>query len=200
MLPDGLVPALTLQVIVASTRPGRKGRAVGEWMLELARAHGGFSVELVDLAEVGLPLLDEPHHPRLRQYQNEHTKLWSATIDRADAFVFVTPEYDFAAPAALVNALQYLVHEWAYKPVGFASYGGVSAGTRGVQMTKQLVTSLRMMPVPEAVAIPFFNRHIDSETEAFDPGELQEKAARVMLDELARWATALEPLREPQPA
>ena len=94
-----------------------------------------------------------------------------------------------------MNALQYLVREWAYKPVGFVSYGGVSAGTRGVQMTKQIVTALRMMPVPEAVAIPFFAQHVDRETGAFEPGAVQAKAAGAMLDELHRWATALEPLR-----
>lgn len=186
---------LTLQMIVASTREGRKGPLVASWALECARAHGKFDVELVDLAVVNLPLFDEPKHPRFADYQHAHTKAWSATISRADAFVFVTPEYDYSAPAALVNALQYLVREWAYKPVGFVSYGGVSGGTRGVQMTKQLVTALKMMPMFEAVSIPFFAQYIDKETGAFDPGELQAKAATVMLDELLKWATALAPLR-----
>ncbi|MGI8508141.1 MAG: NADPH-dependent FMN reductase [Gemmatimonadaceae bacterium] len=184
-----------LQVIVASTRPSRQGPLLGAWFLERARAHGKFNVELVDLAEVNLPLLDEPMHPRLAQYEQQHTKAWSAIVDRADAFVFVTPEYDYSAPASLVNALQYLVNEWAYKPVGFVSYGGVSAGTRGVQVTKQIVTALRMMPLPEAVAIPFFTQHIDKETGTFDPGETQEKASVVMLDELLRWTGALKQLR-----
>lgn len=184
-----------LQVIVASTRPSRQGPLLGAWFLERARAHGKFNVELVDLAEVNLPLLDEPAHPRLAQYEQQHTKAWSAVVDRADAFVFVTPEYDSSPPASLVNAVQYLVKEWAYKPVGFVSYGGVSGGTRGVQMTKQIVTTLKMMPLPEAVAIPFFTQHIDKETGAFDPGETQEKASVVMLDELFRWTGALKQLR-----
>jgi len=186
---------LKLHVIIASTRAGRHGPAIGDWFLERARAHGEFDVELVDLADVDLPLLDEPAHPRLGQYQHAHTKAWSALVERADAFVVVTPEYDYGAPAALVNALQYLVREWAYKPMGFVSYGGVSAGTRGVQMSKQLVTTLKMMPIPEAVAVPFFTQHVDEASGAFDPGPVQEQAARVMLDELLRWATALQPLR-----
>lgn len=146
------------------------------------------------------PLFDEPHHPRLQRYEHEHTKRWSATVDRADAFAVVTPEYDFATPAALVNALQYLVHEWAYKPLGIVSYGGTSGGLRGVQMTKQIVTSLRMMPIPEGVAIPFFSKYIDAATRVFDPGETQQHAVTRMLDELLRWTTALAALREPQPA
>jgi len=186
---------LTLQMIVASTRESRKGPAVAAWALERARAHGKFRIELVDLAEVNLPLFDEPKHPRLREYEHAHTKAWSATVSRADAFVFVTPEYDFSPPASLINAVQYLVHEWAYKPVGFVSYGGVSGGTRGVQVTKLLVTTLKMMPMFEAVSIPFFAQYIDTKTGAFNPGEVQEKAATIMLDELLKWATALAPLR-----
>ena len=197
---DTDTPTPTLQVIVASTRPGRAGPAVADWVLEQARRHGGFDVELVDLADVDLPLLDEPAHPRLRRYEHAHTKAWSATVERADAFVVVTPEYDHAPPASLVNALQYLVHEWAYKPLGFVSYGYVAAGTRAVQALKPLVGALKMVPIVEAVALPFFTAHMDGETGAFDPGELQERAAAEMLDELLRWTNALRPLRAPAAA
>ncbi|HEY4216742.1 MAG TPA: NAD(P)H-dependent oxidoreductase [Gemmatimonadaceae bacterium] len=186
---------LNLQVIIASTREGRHGNLVGGWFFGCAKKHGKFNVELVDLADVNLPLMDEPKHPRFQDYHHEHTKRWSAIVSRADTFVFVTPEYDFSSPASLVNALQFLFREWAYKPVGFASYGGVSGGMRGVQMTKQLVTSLKMMPMQEAVAIPMFAQFIDNERGAFDPGEVQEKAANVMLDELLRWTEAMKPLR-----
>ena len=184
-----------LQIITASTRPSRKGPAVAAWFLDQARRHGGFDVEAVDLAAVDLPLLDEPKHPRLGEYEHEHTRAWSEIIDRADAFVLVTPEYDHGPPASLINALQYLVKEWAYKPVGFVAYGGVSAGTRAVNTLKMTVTTLRMMPIPEAVTIPFFSRSLDDETGAFSPAEVQEKAAKVMLDELVRWAGTLRPLR-----
>jgi len=186
---------LNLQVIVASTRPGRLGPLVAAWFYGYAREHGKFDAELVDLAAVALPLYDEPKHPRFGQYEHAHTQAWSAIVDRADAFVFVTPEYNFSPPPSLVNALDYLSREWAYKPVGFVSYGGVSGGTRGVQVTKQIVTALKMMPIPEAVAIPFFQQYIDRDSDTFDPGEVQAKAGGVMLDELLKWATALKPLR-----
>jgi len=184
-----------LQVVVASTRPGRKGPAVADWFLERAHAHAGFDVERIDLAEVALPLFDEPNHPRLREYTHEHTRRWSATVARADAYVFVTPEYDHGPPASLLNALQYLLHEWAYKPLGFVSYGGVSAGLRGVQATKAIASGLKLVPLPESVSIPFFAQHVDAASGRFDPGEVQARAAAVMLDELRRWADALRPLR-----
>lgn len=186
---------LHLQVIVASTRPGRLGSFVAAWFLEYARAHGEFDVELIEIADANLPLLDEPKHPALGQYEHEHTKAWSATMSRGDVYVFVTPEYDYSAPAALMNALQFLSREWHYKAVGFVSYGGVSGGTRSVQMTKQLVTSLKMMPMAEGVAIPFFAQYLDRASGTFAPPEMQTKAAGVMLDELLKWATALRPLR-----
>ncbi|MDQ2667380.1 MAG: NAD(P)H-dependent oxidoreductase [Gemmatimonadota bacterium] len=191
---------LKLQVITVSTRKGRLGPHVADWFCERATQHATFDVERIDLADVNLPLFDEPNHPRLGKYEHDHTKAWSAIVARADAYVFVTPEYDFSAPAALSNALQYLVNEWAYKAVGFASYGGVSAGTRGVQMSKQLVTALRMMPVVDAVAIPFFTQYLDKATGRFTPGDVQEKAATAMLDELVKWATALASLRGPEAA
>src|SRR6478735_5561362 len=89
---DDVVSKPVLQIIVGSTRPGRKGPAIGEWFRRAAEEHGGLDVEQVDLAEVGLPLLDEPNHPRFGDYVHQHTKDWSATVARADAFVFVVPE------------------------------------------------------------------------------------------------------------
>jgi NAD(P)H-dependent FMN reductase len=187
--------ALQLQIVVASTRNERKGLAVAQWCETQARAHAGFDVEMVDLAEVNLPMLDEPEHPRLRHYHYEHTQAWSAIVSRADAFVFVTPEYNFGAPPALVNALDYVLHEWAYKPAGFVSYGGVSGGTRAVQMLKQIVTTLKMMPMYEAVAIPMFAQYVTADGTAFAPPDVQVRAARTMLDELKRWTEALKVLR-----
>jgi NAD(P)H-dependent FMN reductase len=184
-----------LKVVTVSTRTGRAGPPVAAWFLEYARKHGSFDVEHVDLADVALPLLDEPEHPRFRRYQREHTKRWAAIVDAADAFVFVTPEYDYGMPATLLNALHYLAHEWFYKAVGFVSYGGASGGMRSVQMAKLVITSLRMMPLPEAVAVPFFAKQIDAGV--FRAEKAQEDSAKLMLDELRRWTDALAVLRRP---
>jgi NAD(P)H-dependent FMN reductase len=150
-----------LLIVIASTRPGRVGLPVADWFVELAVEHGAFEIEVVDLAELALPLLDEPHHPRLRRYTKDHTRAWSATVGAADAFVFVTAEYNHGYPAPLKNAIDYLHHEWHYKPVGFVSYGGVAAGTRSVQQLKQVIAALRMMPVIASVSIPFVTEFLD---------------------------------------
>src|SRR4029079_993761 len=132
---------LSLAIVIASTRPGRVGPSVAAWALEAARDHGGFEPTLVDLADYNLPLLDEPEHPSLKKYHHDHTKRWSETIDAADAFLFVTPEYDFFAPAALVNAIQCLSQEWARKAAGIVSYGGVSGGLRSTQSLRLLLSN-----------------------------------------------------------
>ena len=184
-----------LQVVSASTRAGRKGIAVARWFQRFAQAHSGFEVELVDLAEVGLPVFDEPNHPRLQQYVHQSTKDWSATVSRADAFVFVTPEYNHSFPASLKNALDHLSVEWADKAAGLVSYGGISAGLRSATAVKPVLASLRMLTVVEAVAVPFFTRFL-TEDEEFVPSAEVEAGAKAMLDELVRVTPALRSLRQ----
>lgn len=187
--------ALRLHTIICSTRPGRQGPPVARWLHEQALAHGRFDCRLVDLAEFGLPVFDEPRHPRLRQYEHEHTRRWSESVDAADAFAFVTPEYNYFAAPALVNALNYLVQEWNHKPAALVSYGGISGGLRAAQAVKPLLTSLKIMPIPEAVSIPMFAQAI-GEDGVFRPAEPIVKSVTPMLDELHRWAEALKGLRE----
>ncbi len=182
-----------LSVVIGSTRPGRIGLPIGQWFFEQAKAHGKFEVSLVDLKEQNLPLLDEPKHPRLGDYANDHTKAWSAVVKASDAFVFVTPEYNFSAPPSLLNAFDFLFHEWAYKAAGFVSYGGQSGGIRAVQMLKQPLSTMKVVGLPESVAIPFFAQHMEAGT--FKGTEAFEKAGVAMLDELLRWTEALAALR-----
>lgn len=193
------MPKPVLQVIIASTRPGRVGLPVAQWFIERARAHDAFDVEVVDLAEVNLPLLDEPNHPRLRRYTHDHTKAWSAIIDRGDAYVFVHPEYNYGISAALKNAIDYLFAEWQYKAVGFVSYGGVSGGLRAVQMIKQIISALKMVPIHDAITISFVASFIDDDGR-FQANAIMETSATALLDELAKVTAVLAPLREEQRA
>jgi NAD(P)H-dependent FMN reductase len=186
----------TLMVVIASTRPTRVGMAVGRWFVDRAAEHPAFDIDLVDLAEIDLPFMDEPEHPRFGRYVHDHTKRWSARVTAADAFVFVTPEYNHGYSAPLKNSIDYLHHEWEYKPVGFVSYGGVAAGTRAVQQLKPVVAVLRMTPLADAVYIPFVHQHLNEDRRFQPTGEL-EAAATAMLDALERYEAALRPLRAP---
>jgi NAD(P)H-dependent FMN reductase len=186
---------LKLHVVICSTRPTRVGPKVADWFLQAAATQEGFEAVRIDLAEFALPVFDEPEHPAKRDYRHEHTKRWSESVAQADAFVLVTPEYNFGPPPPLLNALNYLFHEWNYKPVGFVSYGGASGGMRAVQMLKQTLTALKMMPIPEQVAIPFVARQLDPQ-QGFQASEHNATAAATMLAELQRWAEALKPMRK----
>ena len=183
-----------LQVVIASTRPGRAGPAVAGWIADRAQALTGFDVEVADLAELDLPLFDEPEHPRLGRYTRQHTKDWSAIVEASDAFIFVIPEYNYGFNAATKNAIDYLNSEWLNKPAGIVSYGAVAAGTRAAQMLKQVLSALKVVPVTDSVNIPFVREKLD-EDGRLKPNEIMEQAAGAMLDELARWAEALRPLR-----
>jgi len=185
-----------LSIIIGSTRPTRVGPVFANWLKTAVREHGKFEPVIEDLAAYDLPLLDEPHHPRLGKYEKEHTKAWSAAVSSADAFVFVVPEYNYFAPPAVVNAVDYLAREWNYKPAGFLSYGGVSGGLRSVQSLKPLLTTVKVMPLPEGIALPTFPAHLD-ENGGFKPSDLVRDSAKAMLDELFRWSEALKPLRLP---
>lgn len=140
-----------------------------------------------------LPLYNEPLHPRVQRYEHEHTKRWSESVAAADAYVFVTPEYNYSPPPSLVNALDYVYREWNYKPCGFVSYG-VSGGLRAAQMERLHVTTLKMMPMVEGVAVPMVASHSD-DSGVFGSNELIDASAKTLLDELFRWVEALRPMR-----
>lgn len=136
-----------------------------------------------------------PQHPRLQRHEHEHTRRWSATVSRADAFCFVVPEHNFGFNAVIKNALDFLHHEWHYEPVGFVSYGGVSGGTRAVQMLKQVLTTVKLVPLAEAVSLPFVAELLGPDDHV-RPNDTMCAATAAMLDELARVTEALAPLRQ----
>lgn len=186
---------MKLNIIIGSTRPGRIGPTVAQWVDTFAREHGKFDVNLVDLADFALPVYDEPKHPVMQDYAHPHTKAWAASVSSADAYVFVTPEYNYFPPASLINALTYLSREWAYKPAAVVSYGGISGGLRATQQLRLMLTTVKVMPIPEGVPVPLVGQMITPET-GFTPTQPVIDGTRVALDELHKWATALAPMRQ----
>ncbi len=187
---------LRILVLTCSTRPGALGPAVGGWLTDtLAPVAKELDVDLVPVAigDLDLPFLDEEEHPSTGVHRHEHTRWWSRIVAEADGFVFVTPEYNYGMPATLKNALDYLGPEWAWKPAGFVSYGHTSAGTRAVQHAKQVVTTLRLVPLGSTVAIRIADAMRD---DRFAPDPRHAEAAEGLLGELVRVAHALTPMRE----
>ena len=141
-----------IQVIVGSTRPGRTGRKIADWYVDGLEIPAGSTVELIDLADVNLPFLDEAMPAMYGQYANDHTKKWAETIGKADGYVFVTPEYNHAPSPALLNAISYLSAEWKFKPVAFVGYGSIG-GARAIQVLVGSASELNMVPVRERVSV-----------------------------------------------
>jgi NAD(P)H-dependent FMN reductase len=170
------------------------GPQVAEWFAERAARHGDFEVRVIDLAEVDLPLLDEPEHASTGIYVHEHTRRWSAIVAEADAIVFVMPEYNGGFTAPLKNAIDYLVHEWKDKPVGLVGYGMSSGGMRAVHMIKPVLLALGMVPVSAGVVI-HLRQAMDVEGRLV-PSAAMDSAADGTIEELARLTPAFAALRE----
>lgn len=174
---------MDLMVLIASIRPTRVGGAVGAWVRSVIEADERFAVDVADLAELRLPLSEEPQHPRQRAYVSDHAKAWSERVERSQGFVFVMPEYNHSFSAPLKNAIDYLLWEWQGKPVGFVSYGGLSGGSRAVLSLQPVLWNLGMRPLASNVEIAWVAQQIADGV--FTPTERQQQAMLAQLDELA---------------
>jgi NAD(P)H-dependent FMN reductase len=182
---------LNIGIILGSTRPGRNGEAVAEWVHVLANKRTDARFELVDIKDFDLPLLDEPVPPSQGKYTKAHTKAWASKVAEFDAYVLVTPEYNHGTSAALKNALDFVYKEWNNKAVGFVSYGSMS-GVRAVESLRPVVAALQLAAVQAQVGLSLFT---DFENfSVFKPAAMHEKELTTLLDQVIAWGTALKPL------
>lgn len=183
---------IKVAIILGSTRPGRNGEAVGQWIHEIAKKRSDADFEFVDIKDFNLPLLDEPIPPSMGQYTKEHTKTWSAKIDSFDAYVFVTAEYNHGIPGALKNAIDFLFWEWNNKVAGFVSYGS-AGGVRAVEQLRLVMAELKVATVRSQVQLSLFT-DFENFTK-FKPAPYNEKSVSDMLDQVISWGSALMTLR-----
>jgi NAD(P)H-dependent FMN reductase len=181
---------------LGSTRPGRIGEAVAQWVYKIAqrRTDTDTRFELVDIKDFNLPLLDEPIPPSLGQYTQPHTKRWAAKIAEFDAFVFVTAEYNHGIPGALKNAIDYVFREWNHKAAGFVSYGN-AGGARAVEQLRLVMAELQVADVRSQVTLSILTDF--EHYTAFTPAPSREAQVNRMIDEVVTWGAALKPLRAP---
>jgi NAD(P)H-dependent FMN reductase len=183
---------LRVAIILGSTRPGRNGEAVCQWIYGIAKKRSDATFELVDIKDFNLPLLDEPIPPSMGQYNQEHTKVWSSKIDSFDAYVFVTAEYNHGIPGALKNSIDFLFKEWNNKVAGFVSYGS-AGGVRAVEQLRLVMAELQVATVRAQVQLSLFT---DFENfSKFKPALYNENSVNTMLDQVIAWGGALKVLR-----
>jgi len=186
---------LRLAVVIGSVREGRMGEKVARWVAAQAGQRPDVEVDVVDLAQHPLPLavvgMGQPVSADTQRIKDGITPRLAA----ADAFVVVTPEYNHSFPASLKNAIDWHLAEWAAKPVGLVSYGGMSGGLRAAEQLRQVFPEVHAMTIREMLS--FHNAW-----GAFDGGgapEGAEAAAKKFFDQLAWWADALRTARTQHP-
>jgi NAD(P)H-dependent FMN reductase len=160
---------MKLMVIFGSSRTGRKGGVVADWVRSGAQKDSRFKeVDFVDLQELNLSFFDEPLSPfsMARQnvgYTHPEGKAWAERVAKCEGVVIVTPEYNHGYPAVLKNALDWVGPEWVDKPVSFVSYGGVSGGCRVVEQLRTVTIELGLIQVANPIHFVFFENEFDGE-------------------------------------
>jgi NAD(P)H-dependent FMN reductase len=184
---------IKVAIIIGSTRPGRVGKAVADWVHEAAVKRNDAEFELVDIQDFNLPLLDEPVPPSQGRYSKPHTKAWAARIATFDAFVFVTPEYNHGICGALKNAIDFLYKEWNNKAAGFVGYGS-AGGVRAVEHLRLVMAELQVADVRAQVMLSLYTDFENFTT--FKPAAHHQSNLTAMLDQVVAWGGALKPLRQ----
>ena len=181
--------SLKIAIIVGSTRPGRNGKVVADWVLGKSASRTGADYELIDLVDFPLPHMDEGIPPSVGQYAGEHTKAWAAKIGAYDGFIFVTPEYNHSTSGVLKNAIDYLHSEIRRKPATFLGYGGTGAA-RAIGHLGEMLLAASLKHTVHIGMIEMIGMLREGKSMADYP-YLDDYAKR-MLDEIVWWANTLK--------
>jgi NAD(P)H-dependent FMN reductase len=164
---DASAGGLRVGVVIGSTRPERICPGIAEWFRSVAQRDSPLHYELVDLAEIDLPFLDEPRMAALGVYEHDHTRAWSRTVRSFDGFVFVFPQYNWGYPAPLKNALDFLYAEWRDKPVSFLTYG-TRGGSRAAAQFQGILGGLHLRELPDHIEAVITLEDLDDDWQLLD--------------------------------
>jgi NAD(P)H-dependent FMN reductase len=146
---------MKLQIIIGTTRPNRATERVAKWVAAEAKQSPDTTVELIDLADYPMPFLDEPMSPRFNPERkiNQVAGNWVSKLAEADAYIFVTPEYNHSISGVLKNALDYVTFELVKKPATAVGHGTVG-GARAIMHLKEILSESQAAITPRQVALP----------------------------------------------
>lgn len=177
-----------IPIILGSTRRDRQSIKVAKFVLERLEIRPGITTELIDLAELDFPIMEE--RLRFRDDPPAGMPEYAAKIDRADALVIVTPEYNNGYPGVLKNALDYLLPEYARKPIGIVT---VSAGSFGgincLAQLRLVALGMGALPIPASLPISAVHNTFNDDGTTNDPA--YEKRAESFLNEVQWYAEAI---------
>lgn len=184
---------MRLMIIWGSSRDGRMGGIVSDWVKKHAEADKRFEVDFVDLKDLALPFYNEPVSPFWMKpsgvdYKHPEGKTWAKRVGKADGIIIVTPEYNHGYTAVLKNALDWVGPEWVDKPVGFISYGGISGGARVVEQLRTVTIELGLIQVANPIHFVYFANNFDKSGEPKEAEKYNGQLGK-MLDEINRLHT-----------
>lgn len=184
---------MRLAVIIGSTRRGRFGPTVADWLTQQAVKQ--FEVDVLDLKTAGLPdSLPDPDDERPAEVAALGSRLATA-----DAFAVVTPEINCSFPAPLKTALDWYYEEWHAKPVAIVSYGREHGGCYATAQLRQVFNELQAVAIRNTVALPCYWEQFTADGGWPKPSAGYEASAKLMLDQLVWWAEALQDARTRRP-
>jgi NAD(P)H-dependent FMN reductase len=187
-----------ISVIVGSTREGRFSEKPAKWILQHLKRREGVDARLVDLRDFPMPFFDQPTTPATpgrAAYRNEIVQKWTAAIAQSDAFVFVTPEYNYGTSAVLKNAIDWVYPEWNRKAAAFVSYGS-AMGARSVQQLRETAIEVQLAPIRSSVHIPVATLWAHYTGGDVDAGLAELTVpAETLINDLLWWTAALKTAR-----
>ena len=125
--------SLFIPIILGTPRRGRQSENVARFVFEQTRKRSDVETELIDVCTLPMKLDDAGEQMKDPKF--------SATIDRCDGLIIVTPEYNHGYPGLLKHALDMNLEEYIHKAVGIC---GVSAGSfGGVRAIEALLPVMR---------------------------------------------------------
>lgn len=182
---------INVALIYGSTREGRFCDKVARWAGARIASRAEFSLDVIDPAALALPTRHE------REDSAGLTAL-KQRLDRADAFVVVTPEYNHGYPAALKFLIDSIYDQWQAKPVAFVSYGGISGGLRAVEQLRLVFAELHAVTIRDSVSFANVWGQFDADGELLEPARAN-KSMATLLAQLHWWAMALRDARHAMP-
>jgi NAD(P)H-dependent FMN reductase len=159
--------------------------------------------ELIDAKEVGLPMLDRMYKEYAPGAAPPAMAALAAKIRAADAFVFVTGEYNWGVQPGLKNLTDHFLEEWFWRPAAIASYSRTRiAGARSGTAWHGTLSEMGMVVISSTLAVGPIAQTLDAEAQPIgDAGQALEHAFIRFADDLAWWteAAAAQRARRPPP-
>jgi NAD(P)H-dependent FMN reductase len=162
---------INIMVLLGSSRPGRQGEKVANWINNDLGKRSDISLDFVDVRELQLPFYDEPKQisDLAGKFNHAAAAEWNVRVGRADGFIMITPEYNHGVSAILKNAIDYAWESWNYKPLSMVSYSsGPWGGVRAIEQLRLIAAGVWLIPLFKSVQIAHVQKAFDSENKPVD--------------------------------